>query len=65
MRFGHFVGDPMPWFALNLSNGGTVSGSSLHAQALQWLKDDREFRLELENKGRKGRGARPEGVSRT
>ncbi|KAI5116956.1 hypothetical protein M0805_001929 [Coniferiporia weirii] len=60
MRFGEFVGEPVPWTPFNHAQDSTVSGSgsTLHSTALQWLKEDREYRRDLERKGRKLRGAR-------
>jgi len=56
MRFGQFVQPPQRW-APPLPGHEKV-GPHLHEVALTWLKQDREFRRELERKGRKSRGAR-------
>ncbi|KAK0468356.1 P-loop containing nucleoside triphosphate hydrolase protein [Desarmillaria tabescens] len=57
MRFGSFVTPPALWpFA-------DQSTSTLYSVALQWLKEDREYRRKLEKNGLKLRGARKdEGV---
>jgi len=60
MRFGSFVTIPTPWAPMGLNQPG-VSASALRPLydiALQWLKEDREFRQELEKQGQKMRGAR-------
>lgn len=69
MRFGAFVGDPIPWSppssSLPSSHAHALSqlpGSSLHGLALAWLTEDREYRRELEKQGRKARGARTDVV---
>ncbi|TDL29197.1 P-loop containing nucleoside triphosphate hydrolase protein [Rickenella mellea] len=54
MRFGSMVGDPVEW----KSDPTAPLSASLYTLALQWLAEDREFRRELEKKGRKTRGAR-------
>ncbi|KAJ7180042.1 P-loop containing nucleoside triphosphate hydrolase protein [Mycena crocata] len=59
MAFGRLVTPPSPWAleagtALNTQFGS----STLYSLALQWLKEDREYRRELEKNGRKVRGAR-------
>ncbi|KAF9569083.1 P-loop containing nucleoside triphosphate hydrolase protein [Agrocybe pediades] len=52
MRFGSFVTLPTPW---DLSKKSTT----LYQVALNWLKEDREFRKELERTGKTiARGAR-------
>ncbi|KAF9520339.1 hypothetical protein BS47DRAFT_1370474 [Hydnum rufescens UP504] len=66
LRDGQFVLHPSPWpFPQDLvdkqtSAALTNSGSSLHALALAWLKEDREVRRQAEQSGRlaKTRGAR-------
>lgn len=63
MRFGEFVSEPVAWTpqkpGQDLVSHGPSSGSSLHAIALLWLKEDRDYRRELEKAGgRKERGAR-------
>lgn len=63
MRFGSFVTNPTPWPLLPVE--GTAAGpdsQSLYAVALQWLRDDRKVRTELEKAGRKVRGARRDQV---
>lgn len=57
MRFGSFLGQPVPW-AITASS----QQPSLHATALSWLKDDRDYRRKLEQQGRKERGARRDQV---
>ncbi|KAL5527119.1 hypothetical protein ACEPAG_5910 [Sanghuangporus baumii] len=68
MRLGSIVGVPLTWpltyppdASLLIEDRKSIlnSGSTLHATALQWLKEDREHRRELERNGdRKLRGAR-------
>ncbi|KAJ7498949.1 P-loop containing nucleoside triphosphate hydrolase protein [Mycena latifolia] len=59
MSFGRLVTPPSPWPLVPGSALGAQFGSStLYNVALQWLKEDREYRRELEKKGRKVRGAR-------
>jgi len=61
MRFGSFVTLPTPWIPrqLDLSSGIYSASTTLYSLALQWLKDDRDFRRELEKQGKKVvRGAR-------
>ena len=62
MRLGQFTAQPEMWNSQNGSGEGSASGSPLHGKALRWLKEDREYRLELEKRGRKVRGARSDGV---
>ena len=61
MRFGELLTGPIPWPIINdehpLKDNFTTS-TTLYNVALQWLKDDREFRRRLENQGKKLRGAR-------
>jgi CCR4-NOT complex subunit CAF16 len=60
MRFGTLVTGPVPWPITNehlLKDSFPIS-TTLYDIALQWLKDDKDFRRELENQGRKLRGAR-------
>jgi hypothetical protein len=57
MRFGSFVTEPTLW------PSGFTDGQqapTLYNTALQWLKEDRDYRRELEKEGRKGRGPRNE-----
>ncbi|CAE7196644.1 unnamed protein product [Rhizoctonia solani] len=64
MRFGQFVSEPAPWLQQQTEPGlpSPASGSTLHALALRWLKEDREFRRQEEVAGRsnKTRGAKPD-----
>ncbi|CAE6535387.1 unnamed protein product [Rhizoctonia solani] len=64
MRFGQFVSEPAPWLQQQTEPGlpSPSSGSTLHALALRWLKEDREFRQREEAAGRlnKTRGAKPD-----
>jgi CCR4-NOT complex subunit CAF16 len=61
MRFGGLVTGPVPWPITNdehpLKDDFPIP-TTLYNIALQWLKDDREFRCKLENQGKKLRGAR-------
>lgn len=60
MRFGALVTGPVPWPVTNehpLKDTFPIP-TTLYNVALQWLKDDRDFRRGLENQGRKLRGAR-------
>ncbi|KLO08821.1 P-loop containing nucleoside triphosphate hydrolase protein [Schizopora paradoxa] len=59
MRFGEFVQTPQRWVP---PLPGGRAGPHLHEVALQWLKDDRDYRRGLEKKGRKVRGARKDDV---
>jgi hypothetical protein len=62
MRLGTFAKKPIPWSdALAEQSLDNVTGSrdrTLFKVALQWLREDREHRRELEKAGRKTRGAR-------
>jgi CCR4-NOT complex subunit CAF16 len=58
MRLGSFVMDPTPWLPSPIDN----KGGALFRTALQWLREDREHRRELEKAGRKTRGARRDQV---
>ncbi|KAJ7283678.1 P-loop containing nucleoside triphosphate hydrolase protein [Mycena rebaudengoi] len=59
MSFGRLVTPPSAWPLVSGSALSTQFGSStLYNVALQWLKEDREYRRELEKNGRKLRGAR-------
>ncbi|KAG8745707.1 CCR4-NOT regulatory complex component [Ceratobasidium sp. 414] len=62
MRFGSFVNQPAPWLQdqTQAEVPPPSSGSTLHALALQWLKEDRAFRQQEEAAGRLGktRGAK-------
>lgn len=55
MRFGSFVMPPSAWPG---DHNSSTSPKSLYKVALQWLKEDRDHRRELEDSGRKTRGAR-------
>jgi hypothetical protein len=57
MRFGSFVTEPTLWPS-GFTNGNQTL--TLYNTALQWLKEDRDYRRELEKQGRKSRGARNE-----
>jgi len=59
MRFGSFVTEPTIWPS-GFSDG--QQAPTLYNTALQWLKEDRDHRKELEKEGRKGRGPRNETV---
>jgi hypothetical protein len=62
MRLGTFVKKPRPWpNAVAEQSSDNVTGGldqTLFKIALQWLREDREHRRELEKAGRKTRGAR-------
>ena len=63
MHLGTFLAQPTPWPLTPdvLANAVTVdlgSNPTLYALALQWLREDRERRRELEKQGRKKRGAK-------
>lgn len=62
MRLGTFVKKPRPWpYALTEQSLDNIVGGldrTLFKIALQWLREDREHRRELEKAGRKTRGAR-------
>ncbi|KAG8935133.1 CCR4-NOT regulatory complex component [Tulasnella sp. 418] len=61
MRNGTFVSPPVSWPPTELTQlSSTGAGSSLHALALQWLKEDRALRRAEEKSGilKKTRGAR-------
>lgn len=55
MRLGSFLTEPTPW---PLDSSKATINSALYHTALQWLKEDRDHRRELEKQGRKSRGAR-------
>lgn len=61
MRLGTFVTAPSPWPFPNVLTNGTAT--RLYSAALQWLRDDRDYRRELEVQGRKRRGAQSQEVS--
>ena len=61
MRLGAFVKEPCPWPFADTAKVGR--DSQLYNVALQWLREDREHRRELEKAGRKIRGARRDEVS--
>ncbi|KAF7789445.1 hypothetical protein EIP86_000390 [Pleurotus ostreatoroseus] len=56
MCLGSFVTLPTPWPSKELIAGGP--NTQLYSIALQWLREDRAHRQELEKNGRKVRGAR-------
>lgn len=62
MRLGNFVMNATPWpltsIVPQLGNSERAPDSTLFQVALQWLREDREDRRELEKAGRKTRGAR-------
>lgn len=62
MRLGTFVKQPRLWsYALAEQSLDDIAGGldrTLFKIALQWLREDREHRRELEKAGRKTRGAR-------
>jgi CCR4-NOT complex subunit CAF16 len=58
MRLGSCVGDPIPW-PLSSVDSAEAPDRTLFRTALQWLREDRELRRELEATAtRKTRGAR-------
>ncbi len=62
MRLGTFAKKPRPWSrALAEQSLDNIAGGldqTLFKIALEWLREDREHRRELEKAGRKTRGAR-------
>lgn len=64
MRFGSFVTSPTAWPITPTSSLAVQfpTSTTLYNVALQWLKEDRDHRRELENQGRKKRGARRDEV---
>ncbi|KAF9462623.1 P-loop containing nucleoside triphosphate hydrolase protein [Collybia nuda] len=60
MRFGSFVIPPAAWPVTPTSAlvSRFAPATTLYSVALQWLKEDRDHRRELEKRGRKSRGAR-------
>lgn len=61
MRLGTFVTAPTTWPFPNIITNGTAT--RLYSIALHWLREDREYRRELEGQGRKRRGAKSQEVS--
>ena len=61
MRLGAFAKVPSPWPFKDAAEAGR--NTQLYNIALQWLREDREHRRELEKAGRKLRGARKDEVS--
>ncbi|KAF8529127.1 P-loop containing nucleoside triphosphate hydrolase protein [Hysterangium stoloniferum] len=59
MRFGTFVSAPLEWQP-NVIKQLSGKNSSIHAIALQWLKEDKQYRKNEEDEGKraKTRGAR-------
>lgn len=64
MRFGSFVTPPSAWPIIPTSSLAVQfpASTTLYNVALRWLKEDRDHRRELENQGRKRRGARRDQV---
>ena len=66
MRLGTFVKKPRPWSRVlagqSLDNIAGGLDRTLFEIALEWLREDREHRRELEKAGRKTRGARRDQV---
>lgn len=60
MRLGSFVTPPTPW-PMEKALVPAVN-TQLYTIALQWLREDRTHRHELEKEGRKVRGARRDEV---
>lgn len=60
MRFGSFLTLPTLWPFTTVD--ATGPNTPLYNVALQWLKEDREFRKKLERGGKKLRGPRKEEV---
>lgn len=60
MRDGRFVSEPTAWTGDVEGTVTTAAGSTIHALALRWLRQDREHRVALEKGGdkRRTRGAR-------
>lgn len=62
MRLGSFVMNPTPWPPSSvdppLCDKDGPPSPTLFQTALEWLREDREYRRELEKGGRKTRGAR-------
>ena len=58
MRLGSFVMNATPWPLPPSNDPDKVPNSTLFQIALQWLREDRLYRRELEKAGRKTRGAR-------
>ena len=63
MRFGNFVMDATPWplppsIVPQMGSSERAPDGTLFQIALQWLREDRKDRQELEKAGRKTRGAR-------
>ena len=61
MRLGSFVTLPTAWPFPDVTTQGL--NTRLYSVALQWLKEDRTHRAELEKGGRKKRGAKTTEVS--
>ncbi|KAG6861595.1 hypothetical protein C0995_014502 [Termitomyces sp. Mi166 len=64
MRLGSVIEPPASWPISSVSSltSQFAPSTPLYAVALQWLKEDRDNRQELERNGRKRRGARREQV---
>lgn len=64
MSFGTLVDHPTPWpFTQSPRSGNLGVNTPLYSVALQWLKEDREKRRQMEKQGKKRRGARKDTVS--
>ncbi|PCH40779.1 nucleoside triphosphate hydrolase protein [Wolfiporia cocos MD-104 SS10] len=67
MHLGTFLSQPTPWplstgVASQVVSVDLGPSPTLYSLALQWLREDRERRRELEKQGRKTRGAREDTV---
>ena len=67
MHLGTFLSQPTPWpitpdVATKVVSVDLGPRPTLYALALQWLREDRERRRELEKQGRKKRGAKSDQV---
>ena len=63
MSFGTLVTPPRAWpFTAPSVSSDLIPSQPLYSVALQWLKEDREKRRELERQGKKTRGARRDTV---
>lgn len=67
MRLGSFVTPPTSWPITPTSSlfSQFLQSTTLYNVALQWLKEDRDHRRELEGQGKKTRGARRDEVCAT
>lgn len=55
MRFGELVMPPIPW---PVAKSDGMTSTTLYHTALQWLKEDLQYRRNLERQGYKTRGAK-------